>query len=189
LDDSALNLKLPNQRYQINGIIGYPVFQSLGAVTFRHDGVFEAGPTQTTESGTRMYMKLLMPVIECGVEGRELPFTFDTGATGTFLTIRYFREFRAEAKGWKEGENVTAGGGGAVKRKVYLLPRFDLKVGSNVATIRNVPVSPTSIGSNEDELYGNLGQDMVAGFESFTLDFSKMTFTLGNPLQGGTRVE
>jgi hypothetical protein len=135
-----------------------------------------------------MYMKLLMPVIECGVEGRELPFTFDTGATGTFLTIRYFREFRAQARGWKEGENVTAGGGGAVKRKVYLLPKFDLKVGSNVATIRNVPVSPTSIGSNEDELYGNLGQDMVAGFESFTLDFSKMRFTLGNPLQGATHV-
>jgi hypothetical protein len=28
----------------------------------------------------------------------------------------------------------------------------------------------------------NLGQDLVAGFESFTLDFSKMTFSLGAPL-------
>jgi hypothetical protein len=33
-----------------------------------------------------------------------------------------------------------------------------------------------------DELYGNLGQDVVAKFESFTLDFSTMTFSLGQPL-------
>jgi hypothetical protein len=37
-------------------------------------------------------------------------------------------------------------------------------------------------GSDKDELYGNLGQDFVAGFESFTLDFSKMIFSLGPPL-------
>jgi hypothetical protein len=45
-----------------------------------------------------------------------------------------------------------------------------------------VPIFPTKIGSDKDELYGNLGQDFVAGFESFTLDFSKMTFSLGTPL-------
>jgi hypothetical protein len=37
------------------------------------------------------------------------------------------------------------------------------------------------MGSDIDELYGNLGQDMVAQFESFTMDFSKMIFTLGAP--------
>lgn len=189
LDDANLNLKLPTGNYQINGIVGYPVFQSLGAITFRHDGVFEAGPTQTSASGARMYMRLLTPVIECDVQGIELPFTFDTGATGTILSIRYFRRFGAEARGWKEGENVTAGGGGAIKRKVYVQPELDLKIGKKVATIRNVPVFPAKTGADLDELYGNLGQDVVAGFESFTLDFSKMTFTLGNPLQGATRGE
>jgi hypothetical protein len=186
LDDSNLNLELPNHRYQINGIIGYPVFQSLGAVTFRHEGVFEVGPPQTTESGAPMYMKLLTPVIECGVQEIDLPFTFDTGATGTMLSIRFFRQFRAEAKAWKVGKNVTAGGGGAVKRRVYRLPALELSVGGKVATLRDVPAFPTTIGSDEDELYGNLGQDMVAGFDSFTLDFSKMRFTLGNPLKRET---
>jgi hypothetical protein len=38
------------------------------------------------------------------------------------------------------------------------------------------------MNSGIDELYGNLGQDLVASFESFTLDFSKMTFSLGTPL-------
>jgi hypothetical protein len=36
--------------------------------------------------------------------------------------------------------------------------------------------------SDLDELFGNVGQDMVARFESFTLDFSKMAFSLGPPL-------
>ena len=38
MDDANLNIKLPNQSYQINGIIGYPVFQSLGAITFLQNG-------------------------------------------------------------------------------------------------------------------------------------------------------
>jgi hypothetical protein len=69
-----------------------------------------------------------------------------------------------------------------VRRKIYLQSRVDLTVGKEVATIRNVPIFPTKVGSDKDELYGNLGQDLVAGFESYTLDFSKMTFTLGVPL-------
>jgi hypothetical protein len=40
------------------------------------------------------------------------------------------------------------------------------------------------MGAGIDELYGNLGQDVVAGFESFTLDFSSMTFSLGAPVAG-----
>lgn len=44
------------------------------------------------------------------------------------------------------------------------------------------PLATLGGGSDKDELYGNLGQDFVAGFESFTLDFSKMIFSLGPPL-------
>jgi hypothetical protein len=31
-------------------------------------------------------------------------------------------------------------------------------------------------------VYGNLGQDVVANFASFTVDFSTMKFVLGTPL-------
>lgn len=183
LDDANLKIKLPNESYQINAIIGYPVFQAMGAVTFLHDGGLEAGNTaQYDADGTTMYMRLLMPVIMCGVRGKELPFSFDTGASGTLLSIRYYEQFRGDSEAWKTGENATAGAGGIVRRKIYLLPRLELTVGKKIATIKNVPVFPTKIGSDKDELYGNLGQDMVAGFASFTLDFSKMIFSLGAPL-------
>ena len=183
LDDDNLKIKLPNKSYQINGIIGYPVFQTLGVVTFFHDGFWEAGPeTESKTSGTHMYMRFLQPVIECRIQGQSLPFPFDTGADGTFLSIRYYKRFQGDSKNWKKGENMMGGGGGAVRRKVYLLPQLHLQVGTQVATLYNVPVIPTPIGADRDELYGNLGQDFVAGFESFTLDFSKMTFSLGAPL-------
>jgi hypothetical protein len=48
--------------------------------------------------------------------------------------------------------------------------------------MKHVPIFTVKMGSDIDELYGNLGQDMVSGFDSFTLDFSKMTFSLGAPL-------
>jgi predicted aspartyl protease len=183
LDDANLNIKLPNKSYQIDGIIGYPVFQELGAITFLRNGFLQAGSLALSSTrGTRMYMRLLMPVIECRTEGVDLPFTFDTGADGTFLSVRYYERFRSDSGKWKPAENATAGGGGMVRRKIYLLPALDLKVGARVARMRNVPIFPTPVGSDKDELYGNLGQDMVAGFDSFTLDFSKMTFSLGAPL-------
>lgn len=183
LDDANLNIKLPNESYQINGIIGYPVFQALGAVTFLHDGFLAPGAlAQRRTTGTRMYMNFLMPVIDCETQGVDLPFTIDTGADSTFLSVRYYQRFHRQSKTWKPAENATAGGGGMVRRKVYLLPKLDLKVGTAVATLRNVAVFPTAIGSDKDELYGNLGQDVVAGFESFTFDFSTMTFSLGAPL-------
>ena len=45
-----------------------------------------------------------------------------------------------------------------------------------------MPIFTTTMGSDIDELYGNLGQDVVARFQSFTLDFSNMTFSLGAPI-------
>jgi predicted aspartyl protease len=182
LDDTNLKIGMGKQTYQISAIVGYPVFQSLGVITFLRDGWFEAGDAvRRSATGTRMYMKLLMPVIECGVEGKGLPFSFDTGASGTNLSIRYFDRFRRGVGSWKMGENKSYGAGGLRRRAVYLQPKLNLAVGDKTANLTNVPIFTTMMGSDIDELYGNLGQDMVAQFESFTMDFSKMIFTLGAP--------
>jgi hypothetical protein len=39
------------------------------------------------------------------------------------------------------------------------------------------------MNSGIDVLYGNLGQDVVADFEGFTLDFVQMRFILGPKLR------
>ena len=50
LDDANLNISLGKTSYQIQGIIGYPVFQALGSITFLHDGGFEAGARRPAQS-------------------------------------------------------------------------------------------------------------------------------------------
>jgi predicted aspartyl protease len=183
LDDANLNVNLGKQTYQINAIVGYPVFQAFGMITFLHDGEFEAGGNvQPSGKGARMFMKGLSPVVECNVEGKNLPFTFDTGASDTDLFVRYYYRFRSESKTWKKSKDKTAGAGGMVKRKIYIEPQINLGIGDKTVTLRNVSIYTSGTGTDTDYLYGNLGQDVVANFDSFTLDFTTMTFSLGEPL-------
>jgi predicted aspartyl protease len=182
LDDANLNVGIRKHTYQINGIIGYPVFQALGSVTFLHNGEFTAGDKTLSSAGARMYMKLLTPVIECVVEGKSLPFSFDTGASGTNLSARYYERFKNESGTWKKGKNMSGGAGGVMTQKVYLQHNVNLGIGDRTATLKMVPIFLTTMGSGIDDLYGNLGQDVVAKFDSFTLNFSAMTFSLGESL-------
>jgi predicted aspartyl protease len=184
LDDANLNVNLGKQSYQINGIIGYPVFQALGTVTFLHEGEFEAGgKARAIGTGARMYMNQLTPVIECKIEGKDLPFGFDTGASETNLFVRYYQRFRGESKDWKKSKAEIAGAGGVMKRKIYIQPQVKLGLGDQRITLEKVLIYTSGTGtSTHDVLYGNLGQDVVANFESFTLDFSTMTFGLGKLL-------
>jgi len=46
-------------------------------------------------------------------------------------------------------------------------------------TLRDVTIFSTTMNAGIDVLFGNLGQDFVEGFDSFTLDFSTMTFRFG----------
>ncbi|HEY0306685.1 MAG TPA: aspartyl protease family protein [Acidobacteriaceae bacterium] len=183
LDDSNLRVGPGKDSYQIQGILGYPVFEALGTITFLHDGGFESvETTQPNKDGARMYMKLLTPVIEGSVEGEQLPFSFDTGAQGTNLLVRYYNRFHNESSTWTKAENKSFGAGGGVQRTIYVQPRVRLGIGNKTVTLKNIPIFTSASGSDIDELYGNLGQDVVAGFDSFTFDFAAMKFRLGEPL-------
>ncbi|MGC1687518.1 MAG: aspartyl protease family protein [Candidatus Acidiferrales bacterium] len=183
MDDASLKVGLGKESYQINGIIGYPVYSALGTVTFLQNGEFVAGDkTQSSRAGARMYMEQLTPVIECVVQGRNLPFTLDTGASATNLSVRYYDRFRAGSASWKKAQSKSFGAGGVIKRKVYLQPELSLGIGDKTATLQRVIIFPSTMGAGIDNLYGNLGQDVWAKFDSFTLNFSTMTFSLGDPL-------
>ena len=189
LDDANLSIQWSaHDRYQINGIIGYPVFQALGTVRFLHDGGFVAGDAARSKgAGAQMYLKDLKPVVACAVGGKSLPFTFDTGASSTDLSVRYYSLFRGKSLGWKQSTDNVSGAGGVVSRKIVVQPRFSLGIGDKTVILNNVSISPARTGAPNDELFGNLGQDVVAKFDSFTLDFVKMTFSLGDPLSAASK--
>ena len=184
MDDANLKVGLGGKEsYQINGIIGYPVYQAIGTITFLQSGEFVAGDkTRSAQAGARMYMEQLTPVIVCAVQGKNLPFTLDTGASETDLSVRYYDRFRNDSARWKKVKTKSFGAGGIVKRKAYLQPELSLGIGNKTATLQKVFIFPAKMGAGIDNLYGNLGQDVWAKFDSFTLDFSTMTFSLGDPL-------
>lgn len=182
LDDANLKISAGDLNFQINAILGYPVLQALGVVTFAQDGTFEAGPTARRGVTTvPLYMQRLDPVALFGVKDASVPFTLDTGASSTDLSVRYYERFKDAGLGWKEGHDEAGGAGGSVKRTIFRQPRVELKVGDRTAVLKNVSITPKKTNAGLDELYGNVGQDLFRDFESVTFDFRQMTFGVGAP--------
>lgn len=129
-----------------------------------------------------MYMMGASPILMCKVDEDMLPFGLDTGAMGTNLYVAYYNRFRSRAKGWKQAHNVSFGAGGAVERKIYLQPDLRLGIGTRLVVLHNIPIYMVGTGSDTSYSYGNLGQDVVTGYESFTVDFTRLRFKLGAPL-------
>ena len=128
-----------------------------------------------------MYMRGLTPAIECEVEGRPLLFTFDTGPSSTDRSVRYYELFRQQAASWKTHVVESAGAGGSIQQDTYIQPRVVMKAGTSTVTLNDVSILPVRMNAGIDVLFGNLGLDFVDSFESFSLNFSTMTFSFGAP--------
>jgi hypothetical protein len=79
LDDANLRIGSVPDAYQIDAILGLPIFRSLGVVTFMHESLRAGDAADQHILGARMYMRGLTPASECVVDGQPLLFTFETG--------------------------------------------------------------------------------------------------------------
>jgi len=184
LDDT--NLTIPNGNggsYRIAGIIGFPVLRALGRITFHHDGTLDATVDGGSASaGSALELHMLNPVIEAIVEGEPLPFTLDTGASGTNLSVRFFDHFQAQEPTWKKTQTKNFGAGGETTTQSYLVPSIALEAGGRTITLHNLAVAPASQHADIDTLFGNVGEDLFQSVQSFTFDFPNMRFVMGPPL-------
>lgn len=180
-DDKGLLIHMgPDQSHQIDAILGFPVVQGLGCISFHKHDVIQAGVEAkgSSDSEARLFMNQLKPLIECSVEGHTLLFALDTGADAPTFSVRYFQEFQDEFKDLRTVPGRFGGAGGTVSADVYLLPEVSLRIGSKDLKLRGVPVFPAAAGTDFDDTYGNLGRAVFAPFESFTVDFRRMTFSM-----------
>ncbi len=184
LDDA--NLTIPNgngRSYRIAGIIGFPVLRALGRITFHHDGTLDATVDGGSASaGSPLELRFFNPVIEAMVEGELLPFTLDTGASGTNLSVRFFDRFQAEEPTWKKAQTKNFNAGGETTSQSYLVPSVALEVGGRTVTLHNLAVAPAAQHADIDTLFGNVGEDLFQSVQSFTFDFPNMRFVMGPPL-------
>jgi len=178
-DDANLNINLgEGKTYQIEGIIGYPVFRALGASTFAKDGYFEAREARQGAGFSRIFMNRLNVLVQGEVERKKLLFSFDTGASDSEFTKKYFDAFPGQFKDLKSKDMDTGGAGGTTHYVAYELPTARMEIGGEDVELSKVMVLTSLVGTGLDELYGNLGQDLIGQFGSFTVDFGRMRFSL-----------
>ena len=108
IDDRNLRIGPAGMGHQIHAILGYPTFRALGTVTFTASGEFIAGNTEEPSTPTTpLFMRGLTPVVEGLVEGHQLLFTLDTGASSTTLSNRYFELFQTKSSKWTKATSET----------------------------------------------------------------------------------
>jgi predicted aspartyl protease len=181
MDDKDLNIDLGDQRhYQIDAILGYPVLAALQSFTVTGTEM-EISPSSTPSArSTRLYVDELTPLIAANTGRESLIFQFDTGNTGADLTARFFKRFPQRFASLKSEQGRFGGAGGANAVAVYRLPQLELRLGSATANLKNITLFAGNRGELLDKLYGNLGQELLRQFRSYTIDFTRMQLTLGD---------
>jgi predicted aspartyl protease len=181
LPDSALRVPLPNGKYQIDAILGFPVLSALGELTFTSENELKVAGGGD-KSGAAMYMQQLNPLVDCRVNGHDLLLFLDSGAGSTALGVRYYNRFTGEFASLARVHRRVVGAGGEKVIDTYPLPSVVLQIGDRSATLKNVAVNAMPVGTDFDLLYGKIGRDLTSKFSSFTIDFRSMRFRLGDAL-------
>lgn len=167
---------IPQIHLQLEAFLGYPVLSVLGRITFYKDGRF--GVTSANEAstggGSEMFMEQFAPLVAAGDGGVKRLFLLDTGAANTFLTARYLLAHRAEFAHEKLSSVEQPDG----KLPAYYARRVILTLGGVQVTLHDVAVLAKPRGRDVDYFYGNLGQDVLKQFRSYTIDFRSMRFTV-----------
>jgi hypothetical protein len=178
--DSALTI--PQIRFVIRAVLGFPVIRAFGSVTWaRGDTVAfggapgGAGPADGLAALRRADVAVdeLLLLVRAEQGGRPGPYQLDTGATTTQLYGAFGRAYPALLAAGR-ADSLTLGGAGGVERsRVRVVGPVRLALGGGHATLPQAPVMEVRTGSGR-YLLGNIGQDVLRQFSSVTVDFRRL---------------
>ena len=100
-------------KYQINGIIGFPVIKALNEFTSTRSLQLNIPAKPGKLTAANLAIDGLMPVIAGVYGGKRLAFAFDTGARTSSLYPPFYKAFEKEiaASGVASTANITGAGG------------------------------------------------------------------------------
>jgi predicted aspartyl protease len=167
-------LTFPEINYVIKGIIGFPVINQLGEVHLKHDGKLFVPKIISSNTKQNMFFEGLNPVVQVFSKRDTLLFTFDTGASQSELSFKYYneRKLAVEKKGKKQ-INQRGGAGGQVLVNEYILKKFPITIGNHRTRLRKIPVTLEEYDFNK-YFDGNLGQDIFMKFNRLIINFEHM---------------
>ena len=170
--DSAMLFRLPDSSYLLNAVLGFPVIKELGKLTVYKDKINIGKSADTTLYKPNLAVALLKPLLFLGFKGQELPFTFDSGASGTTLSEVFYNEYKSWIDLVSTDKTVSMGGaGGLRKMKMKVLPEISFECSGKTVSLKNADVSTEVVKTADGVYYGNIGQDLIRQFKSMTIDF------------------
>jgi len=173
LPDASLSFKKAG--YYIHGIIGYPVIAAMKEIHLSQIGSLTIPMAPHTGKVQNLALDGMFPMVNVATDDDTLLFHFDTGAMTSYLYSIYFEKYKAAIK--KEGrvQHSKVGGAGGVKKLTsYKISDFNLYIGDKKATLPSIDVLTKQIKSTKEQVYGNLGQDLIRQFDEMVINFESM---------------
>jgi hypothetical protein len=178
--DNVVFLVMPDSAFtfpdfSIPGILGYPVFAGMGAVTVRHGHVIDvpkAVPTRRVDDIALDGNDILTQVM---VGNHTILCRVDTGAEHTVFYKSYYDQYKDEVD--KAGKAHKVHSGGSKTLPSIRLSNMQITVAGRPVKLQNVDVfTVKTVG--QDYLQCNLGQDAFRDYKSYTINLVAMSLTL-----------
>jgi predicted aspartyl protease len=168
LPDEALSF--PQIKYQIYGILGFPVIEALKEIRITQDGYFIVPQNKSTFlKSSNMAISGLTPLIYIN----NKHFTFDTGADHTLFYHNLYLENKDKIDKKHQSQQISFGGAGGKKEFDGYKIDYTFKIGEKEVKIKNANLLKEKV--KDDEIgYGNIGQDLIQKFDTLILNFDEM---------------
>lgn len=156
--------------YKIFGIIGFPVIEAFKEITLTQDGLFIVPEKESTfNEKSNLAIDELIPIIY--FNGKH--FTFDTGADNTLLYSMFYQENKEEIDNKYSIRKISFGGVGGDDDYDGFKIDYTFKIGEKDVTLKKISLLKDKI-TEDETVYGNIGQDLIQQFYSMTLNFNQM---------------
>ena len=170
--DSALYIAAAN--FQIWGIVGYPVISALEEVQLTKEKRLIIPQIPSKNEYPNLALDFLTPIFEVIHQGDSMPFSFDSGASHTWLYEKYFRKYSEEIIKDYDQTHIRLGGIGGMRAYEGFYIQFDLQIGKEVLEMDSTVALLDNMHPEHSFYYGNLGQDVMNSFEKMTINFKDM---------------
>ena len=179
LDDRQLQISLSGG-YQMETIIGYPIFRAMGAITFGH-GYFEPthsspsrAPDNLTVQGGDLFVRM-------AIAGHDTALHLDTGAATSELSTVFVQENPSILTGLKQSSERIGSAGGATTHMIAHYADAPITIAKRSITLPDLAIESTGSLDVTDTTLGTLGQDILSRFSSYTIDLKAMRFSVEAP--------
>jgi hypothetical protein len=186
------NLYIAPIKRQTNALLGYSVVAALGRLTFAKDGsltVHTQSPNRDLHLSAALWLADHSLLVELGTQpifnngkvtgsAATRLLMLDTGSNSTLLTDHYLAEHTADFHGKPPEIARLAGGGGTHAIAAYEAKNVPLFAGDTLILLNGSHILAQPSGSEVENFFGLLGQNILEIFSSYTIDFRNMSLTL-----------